>query len=298
MPATRPFASNAFSTIHPNLVNPGTPIFDPETGQFLGLQQPSGQVTNPRNRVSRAENQAAALTRSLIQNLPSLANLFNAQIGPNELAQLRSSQATSPEYAQLQRDIFRQNALAEAGTTRDVLAGPGSDIVRQADLLAREVDPEFYRTRSATSGAINDLLQPGLTGGEREEIQRSLNQQNNAAGTLTIPTNLSTVANAATFGRAARDRLSQAVSQATSFLPTSRTGVDVLQQATRQPSQISGAFSNARPGAGEQAGGLLNTLSGGTGSLTGAATSAEAQKYLGRLQVPTGFERIAGSISY
>lgn len=294
---TPQFGANPFTTINPRTVNPGTPIFDPETGQFLGLQQPDGTITQPNNRVSQSEISAAGLTRALIQNLPSLAGLFNAQILPNELAQLRASQAVSPEYAQLQRDIFRGNALSEAQTTGDVLAGPGADIVRRADALSREIDPEFFRTRAATSEGINQLLQPGLTGGEREEIQRYLNQVNNETGTLTVPTNISTVSNASTFGRAARDRLSQAVNQATNFLPTSRTGVDVLQQATRQPSAISNAFSNVRSGAGEQATGLLGGLQSSTSGLAGGSIQSDTSKYLGRLQQPDTLDRVFQGLS-
>lgn len=220
--------------------NQGTPVFDPQTGMFIGLQQAGGGITTPNTRVSKSEQQGASLTRALMQNLPSILGLFNANIAPNELAQLRSSQQTSPQYAQLAQDIARSNAMSEGQTQLDLLRGVGGENVREADKLAREIDPEFYSTRTATSGALNEQLQGGLSGSEREEIQRYLNHQNNAAGTLTIPTNTSTVSNAMTFGKAGRDRVSEAIGRATQALPTFRTGVDAFQQATGRPSNTTG----------------------------------------------------------
>ena len=74
-----------------------------------------------------------------------------------------------------------------------------------------------------------------LSGGEREEIQRSLNQQRARSGGGGGPMAMQdVVANAMTFGQGVqnrRDALGRALGQATSFLPASRSGFDPFQVA-------------------------------------------------------------------
>lgn len=295
------FAGNPFRSFDyaGNLINNvGTPIFDPNTGQFVGLRQQNGSVTQPRARISTAERQGQALTRSLIQNLPSLGALINAQIMPGERAQVEASQYSSPIYAALAREIARQNATSESGTTLDLLRGTGGDIVREQDALAREIDPEYYRTRTATSGAVNDLLKPGLTGGEREEIQRYLNQEDVRSGNINAPSRVNTVGNAMTFGNAARNRLSQAVTQATQAMPTFRSGVDVLQAATNRSSAIPTGFQQ---GSGSNQFGLGQGAAGIFGNLTGGAMSNTTQQNIAQMQQPDTFDRVTqalGAVNY
>jgi hypothetical protein len=296
-----PFNSNPFTSFDRNqnqyITNPGTPQFNPQTGQFTGVQDPSGQLVRPDARVSKAENQGAALTRALIQNLPSLLGLFNANIAPNEMAQLQSSMQTSPLYAQLAQQIARANAQSEAGTTNELLRGTGGDTVREADKLAREVDPEYYGVRSAASSGLQGLLKPGLSGGETEAIQRSLNQQNQKNGSLITPTSSSTVANAMTFGNAARDRMSQAVNQATQFLPTARSGVDTFQQATGKPGNTTGF----QQGAGQQTFGTGNSAASLFGNLSANNANNSTQMSIAKMQQPDTFDRITqalGSVNY
>jgi len=100
---------------------------------------------------------------------------------------------------------------------------------------------------------IGDVKDPGdpfgkftgkLSGGEREEVQRSLNQQAARAGNSNVSSMSNIVSNAMTFGRGVQDRrdaLGRALSQATSFLPASRSGFDPMQVALGRPSTVAPA---------------------------------------------------------
>jgi len=200
----------------------------------------------------------------------------------------------------MQRDIQGQNAMAAAQSDKDILLGPGADVISIADKLQRQIDPEYYSTRTNTSNALGELMRPGLTGGERSEVERSLNKANLQAGTHNVPTNTSTVANAMTYGGAARDRLSSAVNQATQFLPLAKSGVDVLQQGIKSPSSVSGAFSNVRQNSGQDVIGAGNNIFGSTnsnaGQLSNTALSNQGQLKIAKLGQPAGWEKIAGAI--
>jgi hypothetical protein len=77
-----------------------------------------------------------------------------------------------------------------------------------------------------------------LSGGEREEINRSLNRQSSQGGNLNVPSMGNVVANAMTYGNAMQNRrnaFGQALQQATSFLPASRSGFDPMQVALGRP---------------------------------------------------------------
>jgi hypothetical protein len=274
---------------------PGQPEFD-NSGYFTGIQTPGAGLVTPRGKPSKTEVNASQQARALLQNLPALLSLMNAQIGPNERAQAAASAEVSPIYAQLQREIQSGNALAAAQSDKNVLLGPGGDIISIADQLQRKIDPEYYTTRTNTSNAVNDLLRPGLSGGERSEVERNLNRANLQAGTHNVPTNTSTVANAMTYGQAARDRTSQAVQQATQFLPQARSGVDVLQQGIKSPSSVSGAFSNVKQNTGQDVFGFGNNSQGIAGSTNQGITSGEYGLKGIKLQQPEGWEKVLGAI--
>lgn len=237
---------------------PGVPIFNPETGFFVGLQTGENDPLKPVKPYSltKVEGTAANQTRALLNNLPAVMAAINAQILPNELSQLQASAATSGPYAELQRGIFRNNALASANVDKDILLGPGADIVSIANQLQRSVDPEFYSTRESSSRILEEMLNNPLTGGEEAAIERNLNRENIGTGGIDRGGQLQTISNAIRYGGAARDRQGAAIDRATQFLPASRSGVDVLQQAIKSPSAISGAFSNVREQSGQQAVGV------------------------------------------
>lgn len=195
----------------------------------------------------------AHMMQAMIQHLPDLMQVTNREILPHEQAKLATAQEISPEIAALNAQIYdtvgrrlntigseiaQENAMRQAQTDLDVLQGPGRDLVRIGKDVAYQYDPEYFDTRASTAAGLAELFKPSLTGGEREEVQRSLNRENIFRGTHAQPSAMRTVENAMTFGNAARNRLQQAVSQATQALPTFRSNVDVFQQATGRPSMV------------------------------------------------------------
>jgi len=174
-----------------------------------------------------------------------------------------------PRYGQIGRDETYRERMSDAATGVDVIRGPGGTMVDETFAKARQIDPEFYGRRAQTSGMLGDLLRsfaaPGtvteqnpfgtftgaLSGSEREEIQRSLNQQRARSGGMGGPTAMTdVVANAMKFGQGVqnrRDALGRALGQATSFLPASRSGFDPLQVALGRPSTHFGAQQFSQP---------------------------------------------------
>ena len=192
------------------------------------------------------------------------------QFGPAAAAQqVQLADKYMPMYGQIGRDESYYDRMSDAATGVDVMRGPGGAMVDETFAKARQVDPEFYGRRAQTSSMLGDLLRsfaaPGtvteqnpfgtftgaLSGGEREEIQRSLNQQRARSGGMGGPRAMTdVVANAMTFGQGVqnrRDALGRALNQATSFLPASRSGFDPLQVAMGRPSTHFGAQQFTQP---------------------------------------------------
>ena len=230
----------------------------------------------PASSAGSAESTATMLA-AFEAGLPGLMKSANAQIGPNEWAQLQSSMATSPEYAKLQADIYGTsgkemnrlgnefadaNAMASARRDASVMAGPGMELIRSANRAQREIDPEYYKLREQSAAGIGELFK-GQTAGEEEAITRFLNRQNIQSGNFGVGGMSNVISNAQTFGNASRDRLGQAIGMATGAMPGMRSGIDVFQQATGKPSFANtgdNKFMGATQGAGNQAAGYGQNL--------------------------------------
>jgi len=184
-----------------------------------------------------------------------------------------------PKYGQIGRDEAYFNKMLGSAADVDVMRGPGGALIDEASAAARAVDPEFYRQRAQTQRGLSDLLRSlydertleggemydksrpqgyftgNLSGGEREEINRSLNQQAAQAGNLNVPSMSNVVANAMTYGNAMQNRrnaFGQALSQATSFLPASRSGFDPMQVALGRPTSNSYGSQFSQPNVNSQ----------------------------------------------
>lgn len=227
-----------------------------------------------------------------IKHLPELMRTSNAQILPNEQAQLEASRIVSPAYAKLQREIYegggrdlnrlgaeiaRENALAQAETERQVLAGPGRELIKEADLAARLADPEFYRVRDLQTKGLAEMFQP-VSGGEIEAITRGLNQRDAGMGVLNVPSATKVVSGAMTYGESARNRLGHALELATGMQPK---GVDVFGQATGRLGTLNpgdNKFIGARTSAGDQAMQMSNSFLQQTGENSRLETNLRSRK--------------------
>ena len=241
-----------------------------------------GDVFKGDERAPSAQESTQRILQSLTQYLPGLTQAYDQTLLPTARAELGAAQATSPQLAQLQNEIGRQNALYSAGTDLGVLQGPGRALVNQGLALQQSVDPEYYQTRALAGQKIGDLLNSinlnGLSGSERAEVERSVNRSNQNNGSADVGSNIKTVENAAQFGSALqnkRNALGQAIQQATQFLPTSKSGVDVFQQATGRPSTSAGPQSTQ----GSQAGmGLTQGLLGAASQAQNTGTNVNANR--------------------
>ena len=152
-------------------------------------------------------------------------------------ANLKNFAEFTPRFNEVGQQITRDNALAQAQGELDVLQGPGRELVGAARELQRESDPEFFQAREAglenLLGLFNEIDTTQLSGGERAEVERGLAAQDTQRGTQKA------VGSAMTFGGALADRrgeMNEVLNTASSFMNSSRSGVDPFQVATGRPS--------------------------------------------------------------
>ncbi len=122
---------------------------------------------------------------------------------------------------------------------------------------------------------INSIdLNGGLSGTERNEVGQGLAREGQQRGTQNAPSNTDTISNAMRYGQAgyarqqtAKSNLSDALSKASAFLPSAKSGVDVFQTATGRssmPNPGNGLFTGVQsPNSNNQfglAGGVLGNL--------------------------------------
>lgn len=250
-----------------------------------------------------------AMMQALQKELPGYMETLRKQVVPTAQAELQGAQEVSPGYANLTADIYdtvgrrlnktgeeiaASNQLAKAQSDADVLKGPGMDIIKSADAAQRLIDPEFYNLKEATgklgTGIINSYGgdPTKLTGSERAEVERGLAQEGAQRGTLNSPSAINTVENAMAFGSAAeqkRQGATNTLAQLATPMTATRSGVDVLQQATGRPGQTNsgaGQFTGAQMGAGtNNAFGQGQALMGQTGENQRTAMNVNAQRRSG-----------------
>lgn len=212
---------------------------------------------------SNAIESTDIMMQALQKNLPGLTQVTAQNILPYEQAKIDASKVISPQQMDLQTQLYdtygqrlnnigneiaRTNAISQAETDKQVLEGPGKELISSALAAQRVADPEYFRTREAMAPALEKLigsydLTGGLSAGENAAMERSVNQGNAARGVATAPSNIATVQNAVQFGDATRRRqqenqagLANALNVGTGFLPASRTGFDPFKVATGKTS--------------------------------------------------------------
>jgi len=262
----------------------------PVTGIPGAGQVPSQEYTQQANQI-----------RAITDLLPYYMQATNAANLQGALGNLAVSQATSGPYAQLMTQLYnqygpalnaigneinRRNALAQASTESQVMAGPGGDLVKQAYGLSQIYDQPYYQTRALEQQRLADLMNSvdltgGLSGSELKAIQQGQARQNYMGGVANAPSVSQAVANTMQYGQAGYQRkmqqqsiLSDAIGRASGFLPAAKSGVDVFQVATGRPSMPNpGAalFPGTQQGGGGGAA-LGSQLLGGLGQLQGLNT--------------------------
>lgn len=197
---------------------------------------------------------AASQLQALAQYAPAAIKAISGTAMGTAKDTLDVQKATAPGYAELQNQIYGQygpeanrignqindmNQKAALQTEAEMAAGPsGQGLVKTADQLQRQLDPEAYAARAATGAALDKYLSSysptEMTGSELEQINRGISGRQ---GPLSQSA-LNTVKNAGTFGRAATERwqnFGNALQQASSVLPGLKSGLTGFEIATRRP---------------------------------------------------------------
>lgn len=188
-------------------------------------------------------------------------------IAPDELAYFNEF---GPKYAEAGTKIQKAGALGQASTERDVLEGPGGELVRSALRLNKEIDPEFYAGREAASAKLLELLSTldptGFSGSELAEVERGVNRSNSNKGVANLGGNSAAISNALVFGdrlQQKKSNIAQILSTVPSQLASYKSGVDVLQSAVGRPSYGVNPGSAAQAGANSNYGQVANGIASG-----------------------------------
>lgn len=223
--------------------------------------------------------------QAYIKYLPSLLNVTSAQTpGLAQTAQNTEAQI-APQAQQLQNELYAQNApsLYNIGNTLNAQQsaagitqaqnnynGAGGDLARTAISADQMANPEFYAAKAQAGNKLSELLSSinlnGLTGSETAQVQRGLAQQDAQKGILASPSQTATVSNAMQFGSALQQKqqnLASAISTATSFLPSSKSGVNTFGIGT------GAATTQSNPGASQ----FLGTNNNAAGNATQTANA-------------------------
>lgn len=251
--------------------------------------------------------------------LPGVINAISReQPGVAEL-QAKTDAAVSPIYAKTQADIYdtegrrlnqigqeleTSNQLAASAREKQIADTYGTDLVSAADRLNRILDPEFYKNRTEVSDGISRSLasqDPSkLTDAELESIRRGVAQQGNVNPNSTA----NTAANAMTFGQALQQKqalFNQTLGTAAGALPSTRTGVNAFEIATRRaltPNTGDSKFVGVQQNTGQNAWQTGNQFMNAATQLQ----SIKAQKskdVLDKIQQGTqAFNNVLGSFSF
>lgn len=177
-------------------------------GQWIGLTK-----SNPPQGPVQAYGD---ILETMRRYMPAYGNTIRKEIPKFEKTAADTNTKFAPQYAETQKRLQRIIQEGERGRIRSV----GGDVVRDVNSLSNEVNPEYAANKGVISDRVNQLMQPGLTGGEIEAIRRGLRTDSVNRGTENVESNMNTIANATTFGNAARDRMERGVQTAAAINPT------------------------------------------------------------------------------
>lgn len=172
-------------------------------------------------------------------NLPALMQIYNQQQTPTAQAQLAAQKATQPAYDALNLAEYNKNAPAyantQAQTNLGLLNGTGSKLASSALALNNKINPLQAANSNAAGNLVNSINLNGLSAGEQNAVERSLNQSNYATGNLGLDNATNVVSNAMNFGnaiQAKREALGQALGTSNMISATNNQQTNPLGIAT------------------------------------------------------------------
>lgn len=175
------------------------------SGNAGQAQSTSGTQTGNINQymqylpaVSQATNNAA--TQAQIQAQPALDALNQQELSTYALP-----------AAQVGQNVAASNAQAGAASNLALLNGTGGQAASAGQALNQQLNPNYYQPLSAAAkgatSALGAINLTGLSPGESNATERSLNQSNVGTGNLGLLNPTNTIANAMNFGGAFNSKI-------------------------------------------------------------------------------------------
>ena len=166
----------------------------------------------------------AGSTANALANAAAGANPIYTQSGLNQLQQL------APGYQQAGANLATQQAQSTAG----ILNGAGGQAAQAATNLSNTLNPTQANAQNQANNLLNSINLQGLSPGEANATERSLNQTNTATGNLGLINPTNTVSNAMNFGGAFNQKLgalNQALGTASNVAANQNTFVNPVGTA-------------------------------------------------------------------
>ena len=165
----------------------------------------SGQTTPQATPQEMLQLYNTFLPQSLattVNQAPATANvLAGSAAGANPIytaSGLNQLNTYAPGYAKAGTDLTQQQTLGAA----DNLAGAGGLYALMGAGLTNLLNPAQAANNTQASNLVNSINLNGLSGGEQNAVERSLNQSNYASGNLGLDNATNAVSNAMNFGNA------------------------------------------------------------------------------------------------
>lgn len=220
-----------------------------------------------------------------LKYMPELNELLSKQTV--QAAQLQTPALNQLQLEQMQKygvplakagnAITAENAQAGANINKSLLQGTGAEAARAASTLDKEINPTLYQSRQRAGDLLSSINLNGLSGGERAEVERSLNKDNIATGNLGVNNMTNAVSNAMRYG----DRMTQKRQELNQYVNTGLNasqggvnGVGVALGGTQAPQTNFGTSQFQTPGAATSGAQTLGTSLLGNLTQVGASTIA------------------------
>lgn len=116
---------------------------------------------------------------------------------------LQQLQQFAPGYQQAGANIAKQQAKSQV----DLLKGAGGQAATAGQELTNNLNPALAAANRGAVAGVNSINLNGLSPGEQNSVERSLNQSNYATGRLGIDNATNAVSNAMNFGGAFNSKL-------------------------------------------------------------------------------------------
>jgi len=224
----------------------------------MGGYNQSGSSSNSNSSPQLTPQQLLSLYGTA---LPQIANTSGASIAPLSTSLATGAAAANPilsgstlsqlsgmapSYAGAGANVGNVNDLLSSG----ILNSGGSVLSSAATGLLGQTNPAQQAANSQATNLVNSINLGGLTGGEQEAVERSLNQSLNGTGNLGLNNATNAVSNAMNFGNALQTKraaLGSALGVATGVSGQQNSNFNPVNAALSNPSNTNFGLSQFNP---------------------------------------------------